>query len=401
MTDILREQAQYRKGKTPIVRQYIADHSKLMDEIAGRGFSKCPGYAYDLENNLEIAAKLGLSDLNYKIISETIERELKQQGITYDLAYKTAAIAWEVEKQSLMAAWDEELANIKQGMAEEEEDKARLELEVKERESILITGKTAIEIERETYRLQLVNLEDDTAAYEVSLANAKLLTAQKKLELIPILQEICTKETELLGKETEKATALTSLIVAKQENATKKLLLVPGFEELANLTTIYAGLIPGMIATEEQIAEEKLAQATAQVEKSENELSELDINIDTANLAVDIDTAKRNLQTTQFNNKQTLITTKIDNENEYQNALGDYYDTIITDDRATQDTINDNRETINDIKNQTAIDSATTITDEKIEASTSKSTAQIFLMTEKAKIEKTSTVTASLAHIIS
>ena len=77
MAHNLRESAQWRKEKTPIVRQYVGDHNKLMSEIAGRGFLNLPGYAYDLENELELRLKLGLSEINYKILSETIERELK------------------------------------------------------------------------------------------------------------------------------------------------------------------------------------------------------------------------------------------------------------------------------------------------------------------------------------
>src|SRR5574343_495478 len=104
MSNTLRELSSWRKEKTPIIRKYIADHYKLMAEIAGRGFLNLPGYAYDAENELELIAKLGLSEVNYKILSETIERELKQQGIDYNLQHRNAAMAWEVEKQALMAA---------------------------------------------------------------------------------------------------------------------------------------------------------------------------------------------------------------------------------------------------------------------------------------------------------
>ena len=149
MVDTLRESAQWRKGKTPIISKYLADHSELFTEIAGRGFLSLPGYAIDLENNLELTTKLSLSDLNYKILSDTIERELKQSGIDYDLSYKTALMVWELEKQALMAAWEAEYAVIKQGEMTDENTLNLLAIEVSRRAATLLTQKTAIDVEME------------------------------------------------------------------------------------------------------------------------------------------------------------------------------------------------------------------------------------------------------------
>jgi hypothetical protein len=400
MSETLRENAQWRKAKTPIVSKYIDDHSKMMAEIAGRGFLNLPGYAYDIENNLELTLKQTLSETNYKILSETIDRELKQAGFTYNQEYKTAALTFEIEKQSLVAAWDAELAGIKQGMANDEEIKTRLAIEVAARQGTLITTKTAIEIEMEGYRLQLAELEDDTAPYEVSLAQAKLLTAQKKLELIPILQEICDKEEELLDLEEDKATELTTLLNEKSAVAGKRALLEPYYLSLANKTQELAGLIPTQISKEEQIADEKLAQAEAIIEKEENKLSEMELDIDTANTEVEIGAAKRDLQETKFDNEQTLTRTEIDNENLYQNEVTEYYDRIIEDERATQDEIISEKHEINNIKNETEMESMTTITDEQKEANNSNADADIYEMRQKAIIQAASQITAGLTHII-
>jgi hypothetical protein len=371
-----------------------------MAEIAGRGFLNLPGYAYDIENNLELTLKQTLSETNYKILSETIDRELKQAGFTYNQEYKTAALTFEIEKQSLVAAWDAELAGIKQGMANDEEIKTRLAIEVAARQGTLITTKTAIEIEMEGYRLQLAELEDDTAPYEVSLAQAKLLTAQKKLELIPILQEICDKEEELLDLEEDKATELTTLLNEKSAVAGKRALLEPYYLSLANKTQELAGLIPTQISKEEQIADEKLAQAEAIIEKEENKLSEMELDIDTANTEVEIGAAKRDLQETKFDNEQTLTRTEIDNENLYQNEVTEYYDRIIEDERATQDEIISEKHEINNIKNETEMESMTTITDEQKEANNSNADADIYEMRQKAIIQAASQITAGLTHII-
>lgn len=400
MTDSIREQASWRKGKTPVMMKYIADHAKLFAEIAGRGFLSMPGYAYEAENELELMTKLGFSELNYKILSETIEREMKQAGITYDLSYKAAALAWDVDKQALMAAWDAELSLIKQGMASDEETLARLAIEVAARQIVLLEAKTALELQMEAYRLELATLEGSTSEYEISLANAKVLTATKKLELLPIFQEILAKEQGLLTSEQGKVAAYTVLMEAEQETATKKQLLIPGYQELANLTTAYAGLIPGQISIEEQIADEKLAQAQAINTKEASRLTELNKEIDTANLQVDIDQSKRHLQTVQFNNQQTLTKTELNNENLYQNETDTYYTRIIGDERATSDEILSEKHEINGIQNDTKLDSARMLVDAEIAANQGVNAAGIYGDEQAAEIRAESNITASLKHLI-
>lgn len=400
MTDQIREQASWRKGKTPVMMKYIADHAKLFAEIAGRGFLSMPGYAYEAENELELMTKLGLSDLNYKILSETIEREMKQAGITYDLSYKAAALAWDVDKQALMTAWDAELCLIKQGMASDEETLARLAIEVAARQIVLLEAKTALDLQMEAYRLELAELEGSTSGLEISLANAKVLTATKKLELLPIFQEILAKEQELLTSGHGKVAAYTALMAAEQETATKKQQLIPGYQELANLTTAYAGLIPGQISIEEQIAGEKLAQAQAITTKEESKLEELNTEIDTANLQVDTNQAKRNLQTTQFNNQQTLTGTELNNENQYQNATNASYGRIISDERATSYEILSAKQGINGIQNNTKLDSARKLITAEIAADKSVNAAGIYGDGRVATIRAETKLTAALEHII-
>lgn len=400
MAHNLREQSQWRKEKTPIIRKYIADHYKLMSEIAGRGFLNLPGYAYDAENELELIAKLGLSEVNYKILSETIERELKQQGIDYNSTYKTAALTWEVTKQSLVAAWDAELSGIKRGMANDEETKTRLAIEVAARQETLITTKAAIEEEMERYRLQLAELEDNTAPYEVQLANAKLLTARKKLNLIPILQEICDKEEDLLGLEVEKSAELTALLNEKREVAGKKTLLSPHYLSLANKTQELAGLIPTQIAKEEQIADEKLEQAQAIIEKEQNKLEEIDLEIDTIGVNVEQLGAKRDLQQAKTDNEIELIDKEVNNENTYQNELIASNDKYIESERELVATVISNTKEKNDIKRETKEGSATGIYGAQVTVEQTKVAAEKYAIQQTAIIESAGNITANLTHLI-
>jgi len=400
MTEALREAAQYRKGKTPLVGKYIADHKKLFDEIAGRGFLNLPGYAYDAENQLELALKMGLSELNYKILAETIERELKQTGIDYNSAYVTAMMAWEVEKQTLIAAWDAELAGIKQGMASEEEALNLLALEVDARQSVLIAAKTAIDVEMEGYRTQLAGLDAATAPYEVQLANAKLLTAQKKLEILPIIEGIIIKEQELITLEQSKGTYYGQLITAEQETATKKQQLIPGLSELATVTQQHADLIPSQIAIEQDIAEEKLTQAGIKTTLAEKEVEKLNVDIEIENKGIEVSEAKRDLNDKRFENEQDLVARETEQETEYQNDVNDSFSTVINDERATQAQIISDKTEVNTTENESRLRSTRTIVDADIAAENSDTAADVYKMEQVAEIQAASQITAQLTHLI-
>jgi len=400
MSELLREQAQWRIGKTPIIGKYIADHKKLLDEIAGRGFLNLPGYAYDAENQLELAAKMGLSELNYKIMHETIERELKQAGIDYNVDYADAAMAWELEKQGLLSAWDHELAGIKQGMATEEEVLARLALEVDARQVVYIAAKSAIDLEMEGYRKTLADLDAATAPYEVQLANAKLLTAQKKLELLPIIEEIIVKEGELIVLEAGKTDYYRQLIDAEREVAEKKQTLVPGLTQLATAIQRHAALMPTQIAIEQDIADEKTAQAQAKVEIAENDVERMAKEIETATKDIEINEAKRDLADKKFDNEQDLIVIETDKETEYQDHLNESFNTVQNDERSTQSKILADKETIHSTVNETRRDSAQRITEAQKAAESSSTAADIHRMRGVADAQAAAKITASLTHLI-
>lgn len=400
MSEILREQAQWRIGKTPIIGKYIGEHKKLFDEIAGRGFLNLPGYAYDAENQLELAAKMGLSELNYKIMHETIERELKQAGIDFNVEYAEAAMAWELEKQGLLSAWDHELAGIKQGMATEEEVLARLALEVDARQVVLIAAKSAIDLEMEGYRKALADLDAATAPYEVQLANAKLLTARKKLELLPIIEEIIVKEGELIVLEAGKTDYYRQLIDAEREVAAKKQTLVPGLTQLATAIQRHAALMPTQIETEKDIAEEKKAQAQAKKEIADNDVERMTKEIETATKDIEINEAKRDLADKKFDNEQELIAIETDKETEYQDHLNGSFNTVQDDEENTQSKIIADKETIHSTVNETRKDSANRITTAQKDAEASSTDADIHRMRGVADAQAAAKITASLTHLI-
>lgn len=400
MTDKLREAASWRKQKTPLVREYAKDHGKLLSEIAGRGFLNLPGYAYDLENELELRLKLGLSEINYKILSETIERELKQAGLTYDLAYKTARLAWEVEKQALLAAWDAEYAGIKRGMAADEDVVTRLAIEIGRRAITLIEQKTIIETAMEGYKAELTALDALVSPYEVQLANAKLLTAQSKLEIIPILEEIISKELEIISIEQEKAVAYTDLMSAEREFATKKQDLIAPLMELANIINEYRLKLAVQMEYEGQIADEKLAQAESISRKARLRILGIESEITNERKEIDVKQAKRALALEQTDNENELKRIEINAEQVYQNELLAHNDTIIALDQEALAKIIAAKTLENSTNNETKVARSRTMNSQQDYVSTLITNEEIRKATEIANIEAAASITAKLKHLI-
>jgi hypothetical protein len=400
MSDILKEQASWRKGKTPVITKYILDHTKLFAEIAGRGFLALPGYAYEAETGIELFAKMGLSELNYKIIAETIEAELKATGFAYDTDYKNAAIAWEIRKQALMAAWDAEFAGIKQGMASQEEILNQLMNEVNQRQVILLEGKTSLELQMEAYRRQMAQLSGTTAPYEVQLANAKMLTAQKKLEIIPILEEILGKEQDLLTVEQQKSSAYTLLIAAERENVGKEALLIPGLQELANLTLAYANLIPGQITIEHQIANEKARQATAVSEKAGYQIDEINKEITAEETKLELVGAHRELEGERFDNDMNVSSRAISDESTLETTMMNNFNTIHGQEMVMQAKLILDKTSVNTNENQAKLATVTTINTAEIASDIAVSNDAIYERRGVADAAASATITAELTHLI-
>ena len=401
MTDSIIETAQWRKGKTPIVRKYVDEHGKLFDAIAGRGFLRLPGYAYDAENRLELTTKESLSTLNYKILTDTVERELKQIGITYTSAFKTATIAWELEKQSLMAVWDTEFILLKQDMTAKEEVLNRLAITIDQRSIDLLEAKTVIELEAEGYKKELAELDGTVAPYEVQLATAKLTTAQKKLDLIPILQEILVKEQLLLVQEQNKAAAYTTYMAAEQLIGDKKQTLASSINVLASKTDNYAAKISSdLIPKETLIAAEKVAQSEAAVTKAGHQVEELLTEIETEEKKSDLMDHKRALQILTFNNEQSLVTTGLDLDDTYHDAEKTQFTELHGKETTVETDITVNKRLIHDASTHSKVTSAHTLSGAEQALHHDLNDAEIDEITRKALADAAVNIAAKLTHLI-
>jgi|GEM_PF-3980183 len=228
------ENNQWYKGRRPLVNDYLKVAKQVEEGTASRGHLYRPGFLGGMITEVESGLKYKLSDLNYQIVAEAIERELKQTGFDYDIAYKEATIAWQLEKTQLMTLLEQELADGKYLRELTDQDLARLEIQINLRKLVIMAAKTAIDVDMEGYRQELTRVDQSTFSAEDALLNAKLLTAQKKLEVIPYIEIVLEKQALIITAEENNATRKESLITKKEELNDKRLELITARELIAD-----------------------------------------------------------------------------------------------------------------------------------------------------------------------
>lgn len=400
MTEQLREGAHWRKGKSPIIAKYSEERKKLMSTVAGRGFLILPGYAYEAENRLELESKMTLSELNYKILSETIERELKQLGIDYNSAYKNALMTWELNKQALLSDWDMEFANLKRGMEFEKNVLDQLAIEVSKRAITLMTQKTALELQMEGYRKTLAELDGSTSPYEVELANAKLVTAQRKADIIPILEEILTKEQSILAVEQDKAAAYALLIDAELAISAKKNDLIIPMGDLVNKIEEHTVKIGQQVIIEGQIADEKLNQLSIAQTKVGYKVEELTSEIETEGKRVTLAEKKRTLEGQIFDNNKSLNDYDLSKDVTHQADVESKFNTLQTRDASAHSTIRNNKNTIHDTNSQAKLGSSSRLASARTYAESRITSIETSANESIAAIQAAAKITANLTHLI-
>jgi hypothetical protein len=254
----LSEGSEWYKGKTPFIEDFVEQRQGLLSNAASRNFTTIPGHFLNGLTVLELKTKQALSGLNYDITARAIERELAQQGIDYDLAYKNAVTLWEVEKAILLDDLTRELSDSQAAREDKEQILAALAVEVGLRQIGLINAKTLLEIETEELRKQIVEEDGKTLPYEVQLAEEKLATATRKLAIIPYLNDVMAAEEDLIAAETVNTALSEDLIDAR-------LLQIPIRQDTANLKEYLLTLKDTLTSVSMSVAEKKALLAAAKL----------------------------------------------------------------------------------------------------------------------------------------
>lgn len=250
------EQASWYKGKRPLVDEYLQNAKQVEEIVSGRGHLYRPGFLGDGITQVERSLKFKLSDLNYNIVKEAIERELQQTGHDYDIAYKNAAIAWELEKTTLLTALEQEFADNKKVRELDKQKLDRMEITIHLRKLMIMAAKVAIDEDMEEYRQEMTQVDRSTFAAEDALLAAKLLTAQHKLDVIPYIETVLEKQQLIIDAETANADRKEALITEKE-------LLNDKREDLITAREAIADAIVTLIAAKQALVTKKQSLVTA------------------------------------------------------------------------------------------------------------------------------------------
>ena len=210
------EQQKWYKDKRPVIDEYLATAKKVENQVSSQGFLYRPGFLGATITDVERLSKFKLSDINYEIVKQAIERELAQTGFDYDIAVKEAAIAWELEKSSTMTQLQQEFADNKRVRFLDNQDLDRLEITTNLRKFVIMALKTALDVEMEELRQEMTRVDESTFGAEDALLTAKLLTAQKKLEVIPYIETVLEKQQLVITAEGDNAQRKEALISEKE-----------------------------------------------------------------------------------------------------------------------------------------------------------------------------------------
>jgi len=244
------------RQKRPAIDKYLQTQKQVEEVVAGRGFLNRPGYLGAMTTAVEREVKFALSDINYEITKQMIERELSQTGHEYEIAFKESRIAWELEKASLLTALEQEFAFNKGAREQDIAQLDRDEITINLRRLVIMAAKTAIDEDVEAYRQELTQVDQSTFAAEDALLAAKLLTAEKKLEVIPYIEIVLEKQQLIIDAELNNADRKEALITEKENLNDKRLDLITAREAIA-------GAIVELIAAKESLVAQRGLLITA------------------------------------------------------------------------------------------------------------------------------------------
>jgi len=264
----LAEQNQWYKGKRHLVDDYLKNAKQVEDIVSGRGHLYRPGFLSDGITQIERGLKFGLSDLNYQITADAISRELAQSGHDYDIAYKEARIAWELEKSTLYTALEQEFADNKHARGLDIQELNRVEITVNLRKLVIMAAKTAIDIDIEELRQEMTRVDQSTFSAEDALLAAKLLTAEKKLEVIPYIEIVLEKQQLIIDAESDNADRKEALITEKGLLNDKRIDLITAREAIA-------GAIVVLIAAKQELVTKRESLIVAKELVADQEITNI------------------------------------------------------------------------------------------------------------------------------
>lgn len=395
------EKALWFKGKRPIVREYDQGRKSVLSGIAGQSFCRMPGFAKEILTSLELSAKEQLSGLNFEILQGVIERELKLSGLEYNLAYKNALLSWEIEKQGLLADFERELADVKRSQKITEEELDRLKIEIGLRVLVIEAAKLSYALTEEEYKQRAVTADASVNDADTDLIAQKMITAQKRLDLVSYLEELIEAEQRLLASETDNYSLESELVDAKVAQIAKEAEKIDPMMSLAAQKVLLAQAIEDRIAFETQIVQEKLNRALLDRDKVDADLSVMEAETELNELRRTLNDARVALNILKSNNQISLEALANTHKISEMTAQELAQAVILAAENASLDQVLATKLTEDNIDHETARDSSDFITKEENEAIYLRTNDMVRERERSAEISAAQNITAKLTHILS
>ena len=250
------------------MRQYAADRYAHIQSIAEAGFYLRPGHYSGGITEIELSAKLALSEANFKIAQDAMGRDLSRGRVHYDLIFAEAKMEWEVEKAGLLADLEKELADMEVAAAAAREAAERYIIEIGLRKLAIAAAKRLIEMQKMELKLQLADTETLTLEAELALIQEKVKTAQMKLEIIPYLEQLVGAEERLLAAEEGNIVHKEALAAARSALVEKKWQIIPYLQEKAAAQVQLSEALIADVAVQEEIMTAAIDRAISEKVKS-------------------------------------------------------------------------------------------------------------------------------------
>lgn len=253
--------------KSDLARDAAADLRKIADTAGARGFLAIPGTFLEALLDAETDLKLKLAAANLALTKEELQRQLRWTEDGVKTAVAEQRRLWETEKARLLNQFQSWATELRRARALDSETVAREALAIDANRTLLLTLKTEMDKERERLRQQVVAAGSDTFTLERQLQDARAETLEKRLEVIPLIQEIVGVEEGVLAEragslltlEREKAAALADLVRRKTDE------LVPLRQQMAEIEQRYAEAVRDAAGSELEMIREQLKQAQARL----------------------------------------------------------------------------------------------------------------------------------------
>lgn len=315
------EDSLWYKGKSDVLREFQKNTGAVLSAVASRDFSLMPGFAIETLTGIEFDSKFKLMEYNQKLMSDAIDRELKQLGLENDIALKQAIVLWETEKIQFFSDLQKEFADKELIRSLTGEDIAALMMDQEMRETAVLMAKVAIEVEIEGIKRQKEEVDLLPLPAEEQLSAAKLAAAQRKLAVIPHILAALAAQSNAL--ETESSVIMpareakanyestiasdmsTKILPLMQDKAAATLTLtekqselIPLMIEKAQASMALAEEMTAQLENHRLLAQEKVALAMAKVARISEEMVLMgkELTLDGKKLTIERDRAELELQ---------------------------------------------------------------------------------------------------------